>query len=370
MSWIDAHRRAEECSALAILYLQQNDREAALREFRKAARHEEIAFAELDPKKVRTRGIIGVSAASLWYKGGNLSASEEMSLKILQDNNISAPFIEQSRIILQTIWIEYAKKSSESRFAPGQILISLKGGQILVGGAPLDLILERFEYIKGMFIRSVEYLKGVKFRRRGPPSKDIQSAFRPWIFQTAPGSYQFSVAIERPEQPDFFVTGYDPDSIAEFFLDIIRASTAADSSALNELIKDDDYKTGFLRMTRNLAPTGHNFDEMEMRSLNSEKTARLTRADRTAVSENLKSSLISPSPVPTEFTSHDFTGTLRAVHLNEDWLELSIEDKMFRIEDLRDNVDDIIGPMLNKLVSVKTLFNGKRFTLIDIERIE
>ena len=67
--------------------------------------------------------------------------------------------------------------------------MSVKGGEVVAGGAPLDLIIDKVQIVQSLFYRTAEHLKSLPLRKKGPPSKDIQEGCRPWLFQSVPGSY-------------------------------------------------------------------------------------------------------------------------------------------------------------------------------------
>jgi hypothetical protein len=59
------------------------------------------------------------------------------------------------------------------------------------------------------------------------------------------------------------------------------------------------------------------------------------------------------------------SGTLRALHLDKDWIEISIPENKepIRIFQTGDVIDDIVGPMVNQRVLVDVLLDtdGKHF---------
>jgi len=57
----------------------------------------------------------------------------------------------------------------------------------------------------------------------------------------------------------------EAERIAAKFIDIVKASTEDPEGALPEVVPDSDYRKTFLRMTRNLAPTGDDFGRLEVR---------------------------------------------------------------------------------------------------------
>ncbi len=61
-------------------------------------------------------------------------------------------------------------------------------------------------------------------------------------------------------------------------------------------------------------------------------------------------------------------GVLRAVHLDQDWLEVTIGDQHVRVTDVGEVVDDVIGPMMNRPVAVHATRDFKgRHRFRDIE---
>ena len=65
----------------------------------------------------------------------------------------------------------------------------------------------------------------------------------------------------------------------------------------------------------------------------------------------------------------ELSGTLRAVDLEKDYLDLVVHGEVFHVVGLGDAMDDVIGPMVNKLVKVRVQRRGKRgkLHLNDIE---
>jgi len=64
------------------------------------------------------------------------------------------------------------------------------------------------------------------------------------------------------------------------------------------------------------------------------------------------------------------SGTLRALHLDEDWLEVATSDTPsahVRIEEAGDALDDVVGPMVNRRVAVTVVRRGSKHLYRDIE---
>ena len=71
-------------------------------------------------------------------------------------------------------------------FAPGQVLISVKGGDVIEGGAPLDLIVEKVQTVQSLFYRTAEFLvelptANAVLRRRKSRKAVVRGCSRPCL---------------------------------------------------------------------------------------------------------------------------------------------------------------------------------------------
>jgi hypothetical protein len=366
MTWAELHTESERLAIEAQLALKAHNTGKALDLYRQAAETERRALDILDVSKVRTRGITAVSAVALWFKAGEYIQAEQLAHSMLADPHIPDFAREDIRNLVQAIWTESSKQKAGVEFVPGQVMVSVKGGEVVTGGAPLDLIVDKVQTIQSMFYRTIEFLNGVSHRRVGQPSKELQEACRPWLFQSVPGSYQFSVAIQKPTQPDFFQKDIEPERIAQHFLEIVSASSGDDTAALERIVPDETYRSTFLKLTRNLSPTGKTFDRIELRGSGEVRPVALGVESRSNINQQLrkKSALL----LRTEAIPEELKGTLRAVHLDKDWIEVIVDGVPMHIDGLQDAVDDVIGPMVNRAVIVRVIrVSQNKLKFLDIE---
>lgn len=366
MTWAMLHAESERLAIEAQLALRARDADHALELYKQAAEAERKALDRLDVSKVRTRGITAVSAVALWFKAGEYALAEQLAHSMLADPHIPEFAREELRNLVQAIWTESSKRKAGVAFVPGQVMVSVKGGEVVTGGAPLDLIVDKVQTIQSMFYRTIEFLNGAIHRRAGPPSKELQDSCRPWLFQSAPGSYQFSVAIQKPMQQDFFKQDVEPDRIAQHFLEIVNASSAEDRTELERLVPDQNYRATFLKLARNLAPTGKTFDRIELRASGEARPVGLDAGARANINQQLRQK--SSQPNVEDAAPEELRGTLRAVHLDKDWLDVVVDGTSMHIEGLQDAVDDVIGPMVNRSVVVRAVrVSPKKLKFVDIE---
>jgi hypothetical protein len=203
-----------------------------------------------------------------------------------------------------------------------------------------------------MFYRTIEFVMDMPLRSRGTPIRDIQESCRPWLFQAAPGSYQFSVAIQEPQQRDFFKEDMRPDMVAHQFLQILQAATSHDQAQLEAVVPKPDYRNAFLKLSRNLAPTGRSFDSIEFGTPTGEVLIALTPETRATMNQMLKKGRpIDAADSPG--TDEELIGILRAVDLDKDFLDVTVANQPVHVVGLGDVMDDLIGPMVNKKVRVQ-----------------
>src|SRR3972149_4408248 len=171
MTWAERHRESELLASEAEAAIRMGDRSRAQILYAQAADAEDAALAALDRTKVRTLGISAVSSVSLRYKAAQYQRAETTACTWLASGNLPEFAVGQMRAVIETIWIESTRESARVQFAPGQVIVSVKGGQVIRGGAPLDLIVEKVQTVQSLFYRTAEVLKGLPHRGRGAPSQ-------------------------------------------------------------------------------------------------------------------------------------------------------------------------------------------------------
>jgi hypothetical protein len=366
MTWAELHSESERIAIEAQLALRARNAGQAIELYKRAAEIERRALDQLDVSKTRTRGITAVSAVALWFKAGEYVLAEQLAHSMLADQHIPDFSREDLRNLVQAIWTESSMRKAGVAFIPGQVMVSVKGGEVVTGGAPLDLIVDKVQTIQSIFYRTIEFMNGISHRRVGRPAKDLQEACRPWLFQSAPGSYQFSVAIQKPAQADFFKQDVEPERIAQHFLEIVSASVSKDTSGLEKLVPDENYRSTFLKLTRNLAPTGKTFEQIELRAYGETRPVALGVEARININQQLrtKATLLAPA----DEVHEEIRGTLRALNLDKNWLDVVVDGISIHVEGLQDAVDDVIGPMVNRSVVVRAVrLSQIKLRFVDIE---
>ena len=335
--------------------------------YARAAAAEQRAVADLDTTKTRTLGISSVSTVSLYYKAAMYERAEELACRWLPTEALPVFAQEQLRSLLQSIWSEQTRKRAPLRFESGQVLVSVQGGEIVSGGAPLDLIVEKVKTVQSLFHRTAEFLGGLDHRRHGAPSKNIQDSCRPWLFQAPPGGYQFAVAIQKEYQQNLFEPALpSPAEIADRFLQILQAGIEDPEEGLVEVVPNVDYRKTFLKLTRNLAPDGRVCKQLDVRAAGDSRPISLGPDVRQELGQIIRGAKRGDKTGDVE--QETLHGVLRAVHLDKDWLEIAADEgPSRRVYAVGEEVDDVLGPLVNKPVIVYVKFMGGKSRFLDIE---
>lgn len=375
MTWKVNHNESAEFASLAQLALRENDLVKARELYLRAAEKEIVAFDSVNPQKQRTLGVTLVSAVSLFYKAHEFEKAENLAFFHIANTSLPLFAKDQLRDLIQTIWNEKEFEKTNVEFTKGEVLVSVSGGDVVTGGAPLELILTKVNDISRFFYRTIELMLDRPLRTRGNPERYIQEQCRPWLFQAPAGSYQFAVRVQRPAQAGLFEDDIPKvEHITKKFIEIVDASSREDQTELERIVPNEDYRKTFLKMTRNLAPTGKTYGQLAIKPTgNSDMDTVILVPDSRKVINNL----IKKPPQGTERVSESgedvqLIGTLRGLHLDKDWIEVTVliadKEDHIKINKTGEVIDDIVGPMVNRRVIVDALRTSKgNYSFKDIQ---
>ena len=200
MSWSSHHSRSEKLAIEAELAVRAGDAPRAETLYREAAEQEAAAFDAIEKGKDRTRGITAVSAVSLWYKGRDYSSAEQFAHRSLATGQLP-PFAEvQLRNLLQSVWTAAAAAKAGVKFVRGDVLVSVRGGEVIYGGAPLDLIVRKVDGIQSLLFRTVEMLLERPFRKRGAHQPTYRRCSGLGYFRLPPGATSSRYGCRNPSK--------------------------------------------------------------------------------------------------------------------------------------------------------------------------
>lgn len=369
---MDAHRAAQAISERALLARHSGDIAEARVFYEQAAELEEKALQDIPFDQPRTRGILSVSAVALYYKAARYEQAEALAYRLMSEPGTPSFAHAQLRELLVELWNEQTLKVSADTALGSTVEVSFRGSAVGVGEAPLQLAGQKFGDVERLLWRVIEWVGKFKFRETGPPPNKVRESCRLLVSQPAAGSYRFQVRLasarQKPLPEPFEETNLDPDEVAESFLNILRSITKA-PSRLEEVVPESDYRDAFLKLARNMAPDGQLIREVEFRRVGTQPEQALVLSD--GVRFGITAALRKPAKAEEQLEQR--IGTLRALHLDRKWLEISLlgDGTPFKcnIESLL--LDDVVGPMVNQVVTVTGYRRQRRgqtqFVLSDIE---
>jgi hypothetical protein len=371
---VDAHRRAELLMGEADALVASGQREAAGHRYREAALAEWEAFQHLPEDRQKTRGIIAVSAVSLYFRAGMLTTDTSVfdellrtAYSFLASGGLSEPATEQILDLIDEARTEQKARKSGRTVGIQGFSVSMRGPGIFQGVARMDLVLLKLRQLEHYTLRIGEFIAGKPFRMNGPVDEEVARLCTPLVSRPASGSFEFEVRFEAPVQLSFFDRQVDlsPERVARFSVGIIDKVA---NSAIDELeadIPDQRYRTTLLKQIRNIVPDGKEVGRIEFRRLGvgDWPPAILTPAVRTTIQRSL------PVPNISSRVAGEEAGVLRGVHLNQGWIVLDEGAKERRCYiDQYEVFDDVVGPMINQRVRVPGHWerDRTRFVLHDI----
>ena len=231
----------------------------------------------------------------------------------------------------------------------------MRGRAVSGGGVPVELLIQKLAAIRSLLHRTAELMQGLPLRVHGAPAQDIQAQCRPWLFQPPPGNDRFAFAMEEPGQRDLFADQASTSAdIIITLLFILRAIADDSQPTLAALVPEARYQRVFLQLTRQLAPLGKAFAEIEIwHSTNPDKVV-LVPSVRASIGRALRH--LPPLLAAPETT---LRGSLHAVHADQDWIDLRVDGEHVRIDDLGEIVDDVIGPLVGGPVIVDAVGDAR-----------
>lgn len=354
----DHHRKAQEHSAGAELALARGDRQAAEKSYLLAAELEGLALQDVPADRPRSRGILAVSYVSLLFKAARYERAERAVCGLLAEGAVGEPYREQLRELLMVAWEEQLLAEQRVRYSGEQLDIALRGGKIGLGEAPADVAVHYLNGFNLLAHRAAEYKAGLPLRRSGPASMEIRDTVQSRATQPAPGSYRFSIKFVEPLQPSLFEDEGPiaaASRVSDLVFQVLRAVAGSNAAAVERLVSRQEYRVTLARLARNLVPAGDSLKEVEVRLQDASPldAVRLVPELRRNVNQTIRD--LEPKGVEQEITEEQVVGILRAVNLDKRWLRVVPDDGRPAVE-IRtdpDEIDDVIGPMVNRRVSAR-----------------
>lgn len=355
----DQHTAAQEISVRAASLLAQGRAQEAQSLFAEAARHEADALASVPSDKTRTRSILSVSVASLLYKADLLDEAERAIFRDLAPGDLDAWADTQLRELLIVVADERLLKTTLARRYSGEsITFSLRGGEIGAGTGPLDLILEKAAGFRSLLNRMAEWVGKYELRRHGPPPKELQDLIEARATEPAASSYRMEIRLTEPIQGTLFESPrVPPAELSNQLFNFLECVTTGTAEDIKKSVPEPDYRKALLQLTRNIVPTGKRIKEIGIYRKKHNRLQSIYLTD--ALPPKIREAIPRHEPLTEKHAS--YRGVLRALHLDKNWLTLTLEnDSQITCDTVPEMLDDVVGPMVNNRVLVTGLLRQRR----------
>lgn len=349
----ESHRQAEELAAEAAAAAEQGRRSTALELYSTAAVFERTAFEKTPADKKRTRSILAVSVVSLLYKARRYEDAELEIFARLASRQL-LPWAElQLRELLEVVTDERLIEAKLRRQYTGEsVTLSLRGGDIGAGTGPLDLVLEKAAGFRNLFYRVAEYVGDYPLRLRGGPPKELLDLLQIRTTQPSLGSYQLEIKLTESAQLELLdkPSVRSPD-VSDKLFSFLQALNAGSRERVEAIVPDPGYRKALLDLTRSVAPTGKRIKEIGLYRGKGEETESVYLT--TTLQERVRE-VLPPKPKVSAEGYQELRGVLRAVHLDQNWLEMTTPNGQHeKCDTMADMLDDVVGPMVNHDVLVR-----------------
>ena len=355
MTWQAHHDRSAELAGRAEIALHRGDRNAAMALYREAGVAEAEALEEIDPSDSFLVGITAVSAVALHLKGGEERAAEKLAHRYLAEDDL----IESSRQQLDDL-IERIRASKQWREAhltwAATLRFALRGGEIIHGAGPADIVNRTSEAARALVTRSIEHALHVPYRSSGAPSPTTIESFRPWIVQAPAGSFQFDIAIQPSIQGELIpVHDVSAEAVVESSAEILAAASQSPDARLPEIVPDADYRRSFLNIAKDLIPDGQRFRRLEVRTPSEETPIVLRSVSREIVADAIKRLGAGTDQDSESREDVEIIGILRNVNLDSEWIEVRVDATKHRIAHFNEELAAQAGRFLNRKITLSAL---------------
>lgn len=363
---LDLHRQAEVLMGRADALAAQGQRRQAADAYARAARLEIDAYRAIPAERVRTRGIVAVSAVSLLRKAGLLADAARNAHRFLADDSLTAGSHDELDVLLDDIRNEQRFNRQGRVLGQDRFEWILRGPSVGHGIATLETVLLKGEQIGHLAVRVYEYLAQLPLRTKGPADPAVREGLDVVVSQPAAGSYRFTVQFSMPShQMGMFEdqTPIDPGRLGDTFGDILSRASSLRPESLNEVVPDEGYRDAFFKLVRNLVPDGRDLTEIEVVGGPTDRPSKtlLTPPVRGEITKHLESGR---TPVQKPNVEID---ELRGLNLNEGWILLgraAHERRCYVEEGVL--LEDVIEGFVNRRVKVTGHWRGKRFYIDDL----
>jgi hypothetical protein len=361
-----AHQEAQILSAAAALAMEEGRIAEARTKYAEAAVFEERALRDVAPDKVRTRGILAVSHASILFKSGQIDATERACFRYLGPADLPASAEHHLRTLLRMV-DEYRAYDASRVITTHTLTAAVSGGLVGDESLPLENAIELKRGLLSLLWRLVEMCQGRAFRTAAAVPPEVRESFQ---IRVAGGSgSRVSLTLHDAVQPGLECAPREvAGRVVDAFFGLADAVANEDATAVEDLATDARYRGAGLRLIRNVVPIESGaYTRLD---LSRSAPSGVTRVSLGAGARSAVGRLLSPDEARAGVapTATVVTGILRGLHLDKRWIEVRTDERVEHLTvDPERVLDEVIGPMVNRRVVARGYRRGRSVRFVDVE---
>jgi len=366
---MQTHRHAEELMAQADVALARGEPGEAQSLLLAAAQAEAEAFLQAPEERVQTRGILAVSAVSLFRRAKVLEAAERHAHLFLAHEGVPDGARASLQQALYELRAEQIERSKGRTLTPDWFDWRLRGAGIGEGTAPLALIGQKIDQIQRFAIRVVEMMADLPLRMQQPVSDQVRQSMSLVMGEPVAGSFRFALRLSVADEQLTWFEQSKPslEQVGETFFTVLEAVLADDSEELSAAIPNPDYQQAFVRLVRNLIPDGRDLTEIEVsrRGTDAPAVAVLRPQFRAPLDRRIRA--MRPPRIGGQ-REHVLVDILRGVQLNKRWIVVGTEthEQLCRQAEGSFVLADAVEGLIDQPVRVTGQRRGRGFLFTDI----
>lgn len=355
-------------------FLVSGDVVSARKHFLQAADLQWKLVNSLPSERIRTSAVFALSSATLYFRGNALDEAEHIIHALLAGPGPEDHIRRELQELLARIWNERQMEKVGFSLPAKPLSVVFSRGQILHGLAPTDAVDTPIRSILNIFHRLAAWKIHLPLTKQ--PQHMLAERYRALTSEPILGSYRVDLYLAQDQMcldlDDPSLTVPTTDEVMNDLIGFLRHASADHYDELCSMVPDEPYRTTLIRLMRNIVPDGRQVGEVEFRRAgeNKESAVVLRPAHRDQIRSILRKSA-GPEQIGSSrsLQTQQRKGVLRAVDLDFNLLRLDSEGDKLEFTKAEDIMDDVVGPMLNKLVVITGSFpkGRKKFRASDIE---
>ena len=357
------HNQAMEFTDRAIRERARGNADVSLGLFEEALKSELDAIKNLDESDGLLWSVLHRSAGSLALDCRNFREAERIAARALAGEP-DPEIAEELRDLLENVYFQRHLDTKGFVIQDSQLQFTISGPEVGNGVAELGAVYGRVNDSAQLIFRTAERKKGLPFRERGAPPRDIRDNHKMLLSPPKAGSFAVVIQFGSASQPN--LPGLSPSAeIVDEFMNLIELLNKSQVLEIQELVPDQAYFRNFLGLAKKIAPDGERFRQVGFTAVRGgiERSVEMT----TPAAELPTASLIPDPKAPEELV--EIRGTLRfadARRSNDNVIEIVGENVKNRIQVPPGMMNDIVRPLWDHVVIIRANRKGNRLTLEDI----